>query len=157
MQALPANVTPSLLDRLVDVSVSGPASPQWYTPDQMIDAVRRDLESLLNTRRTSQALCDGLAEVEDSLITYGVPDASGLQVVTNAQRNSVARTIEEAIHRFEPRLSRVQVQIVGPATRKDRMLRLKIAGRLNVEPAVDVGFDGSLELTTGQISMTAET
>ena len=156
MLDLPANVKPSLLDRLVDVSVLGPTSPQWYTPAEMIDAVRRDLESLLNTRRTSEELCDGLVEVESSLITYGVPDASGLQVITNAQRNQVVRTIEETIVRFEPRLSRVRVELVGPTTRKDRVLRLKVTGRLNVEPAVDVGFDGSLELTTGQISMTAQ-
>jgi len=156
MADLPANVKPSLLDRLVDVSVLGPGSPQWYTPRQMTDAVRRDLESLLNTRRTSQQLCDGLAEVENSLITYGVPDASGLQVITNAQRNAVARTIERTIERFEPRLSRVKVHILGPGTRKDRVLRLKITGRLHVEPAVDVGFDGSLELTTGHISMASD-
>lgn len=150
---IPANLKPSLLDRLVDVSASGPSSPQWYTPAQVIDAVRRDLESLLNTRQTCQQQCAELEDVKNSLITYGIPDAASLAVVTAAQRNAVAREIEQTIARFEPRLSRVKVNILQPATRKDRVLRLGVTGRLNVDPAIDVGFDGSLELTTGHISM----
>lgn len=151
------NLKPSILDRLVDVSVLGPASPPWYAPNEVIEAVRRDLEALLNTRQTSQGLCDGLPEVTNSLITYGIPDASALKVFTAQERDAVARKIEESVRRFEPRLSNVKVTVLGPATRKDRVLRLHIAGRLTIEPASDIEFDAAMELTTGRISMATST
>ncbi len=148
-----ANLKPTMLDRLVDVSLNGSAASHWYSPDQIMEAVRRDLEALLNTRQTSQGLCDGFPEVENSLITYGIPDASSLKVVTAQQRAEVARRIEESIRRFEPRLERVKVEIMQPATRKDRVLRMQVSGRLTVEPVTDIEFDGSMEVTTGQVSM----
>ena len=150
---VPANLKSSILDRLVDVSVVGPASAPWYAPAEVIDAVRRDLETLLNTRQTSQGLCEGYPEVTDSLITFGIPDASALKTFTAADREAIARRIEQSIRRFEPRLSHVKVTVLAPTTRKDRVLRLHIAGRLAIEPASDIEFDAAMELTTGRVSM----
>ena len=42
---------PSVLDRLIDAESAGTPTRQGYTLSQMEDAVRRDLEDLLNTRR----------------------------------------------------------------------------------------------------------
>jgi len=152
---LPANLKPSLLDRLIDVSLQGSAAESWYTPQRIIDSIRRDLENLLNTRRSSQGLCDGYREVADSLITYGVPDAASLHVITARQRIELARELETTIARFEPRLKRVKVSIVEPATRKDRVLHLQIQATLNVEPAADCALSGYLDVGSGKISMAA--
>jgi len=153
MPTAPANLKPSILDRLVDVSLLGPTCAPWYSQQQAIDAVRADLENLLNTRKTNIGLTDGLPAASDSIIAYGIPDASSLTVNSAEQRHNVAREIAESIRRFEPRLSRVSVTIVEPATRKDRVLRLSIRGRLNIDPAVDIDLSGSLEVTTGRIQM----
>ena len=42
---------PSVLDRLIDPDSDGTAWQRGYGVEQMIDAVRRDLEDLLNTHR----------------------------------------------------------------------------------------------------------
>jgi type VI secretion system protein ImpF len=147
------NLKPSVLDRLVDVSLNGAASGSWYTPEEMMESVRRDLENLLNTRKTCQGLCDGLPEVTNSLITYGVADSASLKVNTASQRKRVARELEEAISRFEPRVSRLKVTIGEPATRKDRVLRLHLSGTLDIEPSLDFELSGSLELVTGRVAM----
>jgi type VI secretion system protein ImpF len=154
MSAPALNLKPSILDRLVDVSLHGAASPAWYTSEEIMEAVRRDLESLLNTRKTCQGLCHGLPEVTNSLITYGVTDSASLHVSTAAQRKNVARELEETIRRFEPRLSWLKVTIGEPATRKDRVLRMHLAGTLDIEPSLDFELSGSLELVTGRVSMT---
>ena len=152
-RTLPANLKPSLLDRLVDVSRHDSAADAWYTPEQVMESVRRDLENLLNTRMSSQGLCDGYEEVTNSLITYGVPDASSLQTITARQRFEIVRELEQTITRFEPRLSSVKVTLAEPATRKDRVLRMQIRATLNVEPALDCELSGALEVGSGHISM----
>ena len=149
----PANLKPSLLDRLIDVSLHGAACSAWYSPGEVMESVRRDLENLLNTRKTCQSLCDGLPEVADSLITYGVTDSASLRVFTAQQRTLVARELTQTIARFEPRISALRVAIDEPATGKERVLRLQVSGTLNIDPALDFALNGSLELVTGHVSM----
>src|SRR5205085_2465499 len=46
---------PSVLDRLVDPASAGTEGQRGYTLNQMMEAVRKDLEELLNTRQTLDA------------------------------------------------------------------------------------------------------
>ena len=46
-------LTPSLLDRFIDPAYQHEAGPRPFTVAETIDAVRRDLEDLLNTRQSS--------------------------------------------------------------------------------------------------------
>ena len=49
-------LTPSALDRLVDPDADRAGSRRGYTPQQMIDLVRRDLEDLLNTHQSDRGI-----------------------------------------------------------------------------------------------------
>ena len=144
---------PTVLDRLVGVSVDGDASPACTDSRKTVSAVLQDLQSLLNTRQTSQGLAADQPEVSQSLIHYGIPDASALQVFTPQQCAQVAHQIEMAIRKFEPRVEHPQVTVVRPATRKDRALRLRITGQLRGDTGASFAWDAELETSTGHFSM----
>lgn len=152
--SLPRTLKPSVLDRLIDASREGSRAPTWYDLDGVIAAVERDLTDLLGTRQTHQGSCDGFPEVEQSLITYGFPDAASLLAVTPPQRAQLGRRLEQIVRRFEPRLKDIRVNVLDPPDHVERVLRFQITGRLQVEPVVDLELDGSVELTTGRINVT---
>ncbi|MEQ8791070.1 MAG: type VI secretion system baseplate subunit TssE [Pirellulaceae bacterium] len=152
--SLPRSLKPSFLDRLIDVSTDDSRSAAWYDLDGIVAAVKRDLDNLLNTRQSHQGACDGFEEVQRSLITYGLPDAASMAVDTPQQRLQLARRIEAIIAQFEPRLRQVHVRIVDAPDNLRRVLQFQILGRLQIEPAVDLQLDASMELTTGQLTLT---
>jgi type VI secretion system protein ImpF len=152
---LPQTLKPSVLDRLIDASLEGSRAPAWYDLDGVIASLRRDLEDLLNTRQTCQGLCDALPELENSLLTFGLPDAASLLAVTPQQRLQLGRRIEQIVSRFEPRLKQVRVVVLDPVDQRRRVLEFQIRGRLEVDPAIDLELDAAIELTTGQLSVTA--
>jgi type VI secretion system protein ImpF len=114
-------------------------------------AVARDLETLLNTRQEIlQALPDEFAEVNNSLLTYGLPDLSSFSLDSEDDRGRVRRVIEQAIANCEPRLERVQVILQAPRE-NERGLRFRIDALLRVDPAPEpVTFDAMLQLNTQQ-------
>ena len=60
---------PSLLDRLIDTDADGTAWRHGYGVQQMIAAVHRDLEDLLNTRQVLAELPPECAELARSIAT----------------------------------------------------------------------------------------
>lgn len=149
-----AKCLPSLLDRLTECSLYGASSRPWYGISQTMEAVQRDLENLLNTRQTHQGLCEQLPEVQRSLITYGVPDLSMLDASSPHHRTQLARMLEASIRHFEPRLKEVRVEPVEVERGGERSLHFRISGRLSIEPAAYVTFDTTLQLSSGQYSVT---
>ena len=151
---------PSVLDRLIDAESAGTPARQGYGLAQMEDAVRRDLEDLLNTRRPPEGLFDGLAEVPASVANYGLRDLARFDNITDAQREVVARHIADVIAAFEPRLVDVQVSVRSPDEARERSgaggvsaitaLYFRVTARLNLEPSPDVAFETVLELTKGR-------
>jgi type VI secretion system protein ImpF len=140
---------PSLLDRLIDPEAVMSQDQQGYTVSQMIAAVHRDLEDLLNTRQTSVGLPADCAEVQRSVVAYGMPDLTGLPAITPDQRAAIGRVLEALIQRYEPRLRDVKATLLDPGQQVQRMVKFRVEARLNVEPAPEVAFDTILELTTG--------
>ena len=65
----------SLLDRLLDgdpTSDRDPAKPRRKSLEEFRDAMRRDLEALLNTRPCSVTWSEGFSELDNSILNYGV-------------------------------------------------------------------------------------
>jgi type VI secretion system protein ImpF len=142
-------LTPSLLDRLIDPDSGGTARRPGYSVEQMIDAVHRDLEDLLNTRLTNIDIPEDCPQTRRSLVAYGLPDLASLQAFTPQQRAEIGRILEATIAHFEPRLRDVRATLVNPGDAKQRTIKFRIDARLSVEPAPDVAFDTILELSTG--------
>jgi type VI secretion system protein ImpF len=146
---------PSIIDRLFDDAPDVSTEPAWsWTQDlrELKQAVVRDLEALLNTRRThSELLPDSPdAEIAQSVLTYGLPDLTSATVDGAQAREALRRAVEEAIRRFEPRLIDVRVQSHEAEGPFDRMLRLTVEAWLAMDPEpVPVVFDTVVESATG--------
>jgi len=148
------SIVPSILDRLLDEDpgvTQEPMPGRFQGVRGMERAVARDLEMLLNTRQEIlQALPDEFAEVNNSLLTYGLPDLSSFSLDSEDDRGRVRRVTEQAIANCEPRLERVQVILQAPRE-NERGLRFRIAALLRVDPAPEpVTFDAMLQLNTQQ-------
>jgi len=144
---------PSIIDRLVDPETSGTAWRRGYELQQVVDAVRRDLEDLLNTHQVYQEKLTEWPELSASLLTYGLPDLASMDAITPEQRQGIGKTIEAIIARFEPRLRNVRANLVESGLGVDRTVRFHIDAQLNVDPAPEVAFETILELSTGHATI----
>jgi type VI secretion system protein ImpF len=154
-------VTLSVLDRLIDDDPKHNAEAPLTRPQslrQLKAALKRDLEWLLNTRRTIDPVPDSARETFRSVYHYGFADISSKSVLSTQDQNDLLREMESAIAIFEPRLKRVKVRM-EPLDDKSssRVLRFIIDGLLNVDPAPEpVRFDTVLEIGKGQYEVKGE-
>ena len=152
-------VTPSVLDRLLDyepeVAREPPAS-RARSLRQFKEAVKRDLEWLLNTRRTAGELPEELEEVGRTLLLYGLPDFTSLSVKSPSDQKRLRHALESAIRLFEPRLDGVTVTL-DPLREDERILRFRIDAQLRVEPAPEpVSFDTLFQMGSGRYIVQGE-
>jgi type VI secretion system protein ImpF len=148
---------PSVLDRLLDdepgVSREPPRGRNQVLRD-MKKAVQRDLENLLNTRRRCLPRPDGQAELAHSLVNYGLPDFSGVQLASPDAREEFRSILEGVLREWEPRFQTVRVTLLDTAEPLDRTLRFRIDALLYAQPAPEpVVFDSSLEPGTGSFKI----
>lgn len=148
-------VTQSLLERLVDRDPGSPAdssSSRAASVRQLKSSLRRDLEWLLNSRRTPEPAGPEYEYLERSLFNYGLPDITSLQWNSGRDRQRLSRMIETAIAHFEPRLDRVKVIPLDAAGGGSiQVLRFQIEGMLKMDPAPEhISFDTVLQLSSGE-------
>ncbi len=147
------NVTLSLLERLTDNELSlrtDPPQGRAQSLRVLKASLRRDIEWLLNTRRSIEAPQETTLELERSLFNYGLPDIAGLGVHSTQDQKRLLWMIESTIANFEPRIlgARVTMEQVAGSS---RILRFQIQGLLRIDPAPErVTFDTVLELTSGE-------
>ena len=155
-------VTQSVLDRLIDEERSLATDPSITRAEsvrRLHRAVRRDLEWLLNTRRTPIPAGKEMNELYHSLYNYGLPDFSTVSLGSFADRTRLQRSIEEAIAIFEPRLidAKVNLREANTLSAATRMMRFQIDAYLKMDPAPEhVSFDTVLELTNGEYQVKGE-
>ncbi len=143
---------PSILDRFIAPELVE-QELRSYSPAQMMQAVRRDLESLFNTHAPT-TIAPEYDATQASIAGYGLPDLPSLSASGKFRREDVGRIIEVVIGRYEPRLRDVRVIISAVADDDvQHRLRFHIEARLNVDPSPEVEFVTVLELTTGQASI----
>ena len=80
----------------------------------MYQAVLRDLEDLLNTRRTAGKIPEAMDEVLSSIVAYGLPDISSAERGFHVGPAGHRQPIRAVIDRFEPRLQDVCRFLVNP-------------------------------------------
>lgn len=144
---MPQQILPSVFDRLFHAV---PESESRYhgTVSQFCEAVRRDLERLLNTR--CPIIPDGLSNVRKSVAGYGVDYLSPQQLATADGQQRLVQQLGVSINRFEPRLHQVAITLLD--TRSLHRLRFRIEANLRVNSLSErVSFDSSLEPATGTL------
>lgn len=141
-------VTQSVLDRLMQVE-------EWPTTrNQSVrffkEALKRDLEWLLNTRKPPLPQLDARPVARETVINFGLPDISALGLSSASDQRSLRVAIEACVRAFEPRLTDVRVRLESTDT-ADRRLRFHIEGNMKLDPAPEeITFDTVLELTSGE-------
>jgi len=140
---------PSIFDRLIDEeptnSKESPRS-QVQTMREIRESVMRDLEDLLNTRWRCSTWPPDLNELNKSLVNYGIPDFSSVDLSSDMDRDSLRLAIEHAIRTFEPRFVSVEVEIPEKDKKEDRSIHFLIKAELHATPAPEpIVFDSKLE------------
>ena len=100
----------SLLDRLFDDApdqTDDLADDAYRAGASTQQSLKRDLEALLNTRRPYTAWAD---QVGGSVASFGLPDITTEDFSSPTSRAAIARNIAQCVQRFEPRLSKVEVE-----------------------------------------------
>lgn len=151
---------PSVLDRLFDDNPDISTEPGWHRTQgvrDLMDDVKRDLEALLNTRRTRSDLPPDFDAASKSVLTYGLPDFMSAGAGSTDEREVLRQAVEQAITLFEPRLLQVHVSLITPESPHDRSLHLLIEGHLQCHPhPVPITFDSVVQPSTGQCVVRAK-
>jgi type VI secretion system protein ImpF len=143
---------PSILDRLIDeepgTQVETPRTRNQLLRD-LKSSVRRDLENLLNTRRSMFPIPDEREWLRQSVIGYGIPDFGMIPGGSDERREELRQDVEDTIRRFETRLKSLTVDLViDPNDAARRIIRFRIDGMLHAEPAPEpVKFDSLLSVS----------
>jgi type VI secretion system protein ImpF len=144
-------VTQSVLDRLT--TVEDWPSTRSQSVQYFRDAIKRDLEWLLNTRQPGMRELEGYPLANASMVNYGLPDISALGLSSASDQRRLRLAIQACLKNFEPRLMNIEVTIEGSDV-SDRRLRFHIEGQMRLDPAPEeISFDTVLELTSGEYRM----
>ena len=154
-----ARLRPSVLDRLT-LALDRDRGDRNRTigVSELRDAVQRDLGWLLNTYRALPADLDQLPEARNSVLTYGLSDFSWVSWTDEAQLKTIAREIEDAIRRFEPRLRPGSVRVTPICPDKDKLPKelphFRIEAVLHVDPVSEpVAFDADVDPIAARLSI----
>jgi type VI secretion system protein ImpF len=152
-------VTLSVLDRLIDLDPKHSAEVPLTRAQSLRElraALKRDLEWLLNTRRTIEPSADSARETVRSVYHYGFADVSSKSVLSTKDHSDLVREMEVAIAIFEPRLKRAKARM-ELVEGSYRALRFTIEGLLCMDPAPEpIRFDTVLELSKGSYEVKGE-
>ena len=145
-------LVPSILDRLIDedpTRTTEPVKSRSQVLRELKHSVRRDLENLLNTRWRCMQWPPDLEELEVSLVNYGIPDFTGVNMSQMSERENLRSIVERIIKKFEPRFKQVRVKLVQNSEDFDRSLKLNIEALMYADPDIErVEFESLLEPTT---------
>lgn len=152
-------VPPSLLDRLTDlepkVSIDAPTT-QEASERLFKRGVARDVEFLLNTRRTMYPAPDNLPELRASMYDFGLPDTTGIPVGTETGRARLVDSLRDTLTRFEPRLANVRVRLTDAEQVRSPQVRFVIEATLVMDrDRQQVVFDTVLEIASGEYDVRA--
>jgi type VI secretion system protein ImpF len=146
------SVLDRLLDERPDETRERPLTPA-QTMTRLREAVRRDLEALLNTRERCRGWPDILEEIDDSVVAYGLPDFSVLSL-QGRWRENLRRRVLETIRRFEPRLSQIDVRFEEQGEGLERVARFRIEALMHADPAPEpVAFNTQIDGATRLMSV----
>lgn len=149
-------ITPSIVDRLLDFEPTNPneaSKSRSQSLRELKQAVRRDLEWLLNTRHSPDEISETLEEVNKSLAKFGLPDFTGSNSQNDDDRRNLIRNVETALRIFEPRFINLKVTL-EEINRVERGVKFRIQATLRVEPTPEpVVFDTILQVGSGEFEV----
>ncbi len=148
---------PSVLDRLFDNEPhiqSEVTSGKEQNIKDLRASVRRDLEKLLNTRYRVVAPPEEFAQLEHSILNYGLPDLATVNTLDISKKTEFTKSLENLLKEFEPRFKSVNVKFSENQNKADRTLRFSIEATIYASPYPEVViFDSILEPVTRTVNV----
>lgn len=139
-------LTPPLLDRLLEQNKGKDLSQGYSLVSGLKESIRRDLEYLFNARFCRISPPQKYKNLDDSLINFGLPDLSVINMSSMESRKAFCRDIEVSIKRFEPRITSVKVTVPDVVDNENPEISFHVTAILNVNPLQDrVIFNSSLD------------
>jgi type VI secretion system protein ImpF len=146
-----ALVTQSVLDRLMEVD-DWPAT-RAQSLRYFREALKRDVEWLLNTRRPPIENIGKFERARATMVNYGLSDITALGLSSASDQKRLRKALEQCLREFEPRLTDVVVTLEESQT-GDRRLRFHVQGLMRINPAPEeISFDTVLELSSGEYTV----
>lgn len=96
-----------LFERLAENHPPAGEPLRSYETDQAAESVRREVERLLNTRRSTLPLVSS----GNTVVDYGVPDFSHIAAASTLDLAALSGVLSQAVQSFEPRLSNVRIEL----------------------------------------------
>jgi len=127
-------LVPPLLDRFLEQNKSTDFRQSHQVVRSLRESIRRDLENLFNTRYCCVSPPEGYHSLNDSVLNYGLPDLSTINMTSFDSRNEFCRRIEKAVKSFEPRIRSVKVKTDTVVDNEDPTIRFRVEATLNVNP-----------------------
>lgn len=141
-------VTQSVLDRLSTFE-DWPAT-RAQSIRFLRDSIKRNLEWLLNTRRSPIEHMDEYPLAQRSVIHYGLLDLNSLSLASGEDRRRLQQGIAELVEYFEPRLTAIVIGVDDGDLQKKK-LRFHIQAKMQMKPMPEeIAFDTVLDLATGE-------
>lgn len=148
---------PSILDRLFDDDPKNQVEPKLEHHQilkQLRNSIRRDLESLLNTRFHIIEPSSDLVEVDKSIFNYGLPDLATVNIMDIERRKKFITHLENTLKRYEPRFKSVKVSFIDNEESVDRTLRFRINTVIYADPLPEVVvYDSMLDSVTRSLNV----
>jgi type VI secretion system protein ImpF len=152
-------IASSVIDRLLDNEPDRPADPPMSIPAQirqLRESIRRDLEALLNTRRSPMSPPAHLSELSDSAFTYGVDGFVSANLVTDQAKTALARALQQRIATTETRLSDVRVTVLRNRSTGERTLRMRIEASFRLQEGMPpIRFETTIDPSSQRFSIEA--
>ena len=144
----------ALFDRLLQ----GDSIETDRNPDRAMrelrESVRRDLEILLNTRPRHLPFDEGLEELRQSILYFGLSELQGQHLATPAQQVQFQAHLQAIIARFEPRFRELRVELSTVEDSRERVLRFQIHAVLVTDTTAEpVSFDTTIDPVTGSLTV----
>jgi len=149
------NLLPSVLDRLLSADTGQTLSATGVPLALVLEAVRRDVEALLNTRQNTDPELARFPELAKSVYCFGMPELVSRRAISGPDREAIGRLMADAIAKSEPRIRNVRAVVVPPDHPTERRLKFKIEGTLRIDPGPTIEFETILELGSGQTAVVA--
>lgn len=147
----------SVLDRLLDDEPD--RSDEAPLDDSLLlrytqQAIRRDLQDLLNTRIRCVSWNPEWKELPDSLLNYGLPDFTVAALDAASHPDKVLESIRQTIERWEPRLTGVRIRQTSGDSYFNRVIKFRIEATMMINEKKHVlMYESVLEATTGQFDV----
>jgi type VI secretion system protein ImpF len=142
----------SVLDRLIQTGEPEPRSAA-ESVRALKQAVMRDVEWLLNTRRIAILAPPVLEEVNDSVYHYGLADITSVSADSPSIRLELLRRVEQCVERFEPRLTSIAVREAGAPGERTRNIRFQVEAVLRLDDPEPIYFETVLDPGSGHFNV----